>query len=179
MTHDINTHHTWDQSPKWLFDRSKELAPRLRDNLPPDHLPMFIYRGLSGVACATALSIAYYSLTQTEPGMVYVRRPGEANQCHSRAYFETSYQDQRRYVLVFVDDFICSGLTRDKCVWVLRDALAGKFDHIFTHRPRTQHLAERLKPNLMLHVGLRDLVVCPTQVTARLGDDTFLFPIPN
>lgn len=87
------------------------------------HIPLFAYRGMSGVGLAAALSIAYYSEYGSEYVMAYVRKDGETS--HGDP-IEIQFPEQgcarsSRMFVIFVDDFICSGETFDKTVGAVKD----------------------------------------------------------
>jgi hypothetical protein len=96
-------------------------------------LPILCFSGLSGTAHAMVLA---QHLDRC--GMMYVRKKGEVTECHSSRPVEYAIPgpqaDEPKPVLVFVDDFMSSGSTRNR---VMRAAierlveLAVRFDHEF------------------------------------------------
>lgn len=78
--------------------------------------PVLIYRGMSGAASATALSLELYSRYGVVVQMAYVRKPDEKS--HGERVESDIYYEQRKggsdEVLlspVFVDDFVATGNT--------------------------------------------------------------------
>lgn len=78
--------------------------------------PVLIYRGMSGAASATALSLELYSRYGVVVQMAYVRKPGE-NSHGERVETDVNYEQRKNgcdEVLlspVFVDDFVATGNT--------------------------------------------------------------------
>jgi len=80
--------------------------------------PILCYRGMSGIASATAVAMQMH-LKDPEFafGMVYVRKEDEDS--HGSDLEMNGIEDVpegKRRVLVFVDDFICGGTTRRHCM---------------------------------------------------------------
>lgn len=87
--------------------------------------PILCYRGMSGVASATAVAM---HLHIQDPGfmfgMVYVRKSHENS--HGGDLEMTGIEDVpdgAKRVLVFVDDFVCSGDTRTTCMGAIMEAV--------------------------------------------------------
>lgn len=74
--------------------------------------PIFVYSGSSGVACATALAMEYDARHPEAYGMMYVRKANEKS--HGVAVEAALCEgiSFRPAVLVFVDDFVSGGDTR-------------------------------------------------------------------
>jgi orotate phosphoribosyltransferase len=86
--------------------------------------PILVYRGMSGTAMATAVSL----MATTDVGMVYARKKTE--KCHSsdKAVFRIPRQKtgEPLPVLVFVDDFISTGKTKRETMEAATIALCKK-----------------------------------------------------
>jgi hypothetical protein len=113
-------------APKQLWAKATQATQFLLDHPPskPDNL-VLVYRGLSGVAGATAVSLAYHQLTGKALAMLYVRKRGEKS--HSGTVIEVVSTVSRpggntkRFHPVFVDDLIDTGSTRRDCLWAFLD----------------------------------------------------------
>lgn len=129
------THYSHAQMPKELFETAKVAADILFEEFfikKPEYVePVLCYSGMSGVSAATAISyFLFKELTTREVqdhaafSMLYVRKPNEES--HGRhveydiIYSKMSGWRPKQFALVFVDDFICSGATRD---YTLNNAL--------------------------------------------------------
>lgn len=92
-------------------------------------IPLFMYRGMSGVSGATAVMLA---LHKDNPdfryGMAYVRKPNEDS--HSCGLVVSEWvgllQKDEKYVPVFIDDFISSGDTFRACVRAVQACVKAK-----------------------------------------------------
>lgn len=113
-----NTHYGASMSPDQMHDWAKNAAKQIRilqesDPFCRDKRPAFFYSGMSGVAAATALSVMLSSADELNPGMVYVRKPGEKS--HGEPVEMRGFagcDDVRRdFFFVFCDDFISTGDT--------------------------------------------------------------------
>lgn len=79
---------------------------------PSMEVPIFCYSGMSGVAHATALSMAWLRRYGPTFGMVYVRKRSESHDTHGKPVEYSIGQVQHCLArLVFVDDTVCSGRT--------------------------------------------------------------------
>lgn len=126
------THYSNSQKPKHVNDWAYNCAIGLKDRLGTETIPIFVYRGMSGIAAATALSISYYLLTGQTPGMIYVRKKNEKSHGYPVEY-QIDFFPDRQYVFVFVDDFVKSGTTRREAFkeifnWVRKDYRYTKID---------------------------------------------------
>lgn len=72
--------------------------------------PLLVYRGMSGVASATAMSLALCRV-RVPHGMAYVRKPGEKS--HGKSVELSIPHRSAHQLLVFVDDLVASGDTRE------------------------------------------------------------------
>lgn len=95
-----------DQLRKWAKMVARKLPPHLGL-----HLPIFCYRGMSGTAHVTALTMYW----KGDFGMFYARKTDEHTNGNQR--FEKStphnFTSKTPVIPVFVDDFVASGETRD------------------------------------------------------------------
>lgn len=114
-------HYSNALNPQMLSEWANRAAAFLVDQWSQHNrgreLPVLCYRGMSGIASATALSVA---LATNHPrfsfGMLYLRKSGEqshGNCCHYNTIGEGSNADytRKQWHFVFVDDFICDGGT--------------------------------------------------------------------
>jgi hypothetical protein len=126
-----HTHYSHSQEPTHLWAKTNQAAQFLLDHPPskPENL-VLVYRGLSGVAGATAVSLAYHQLTGKALAMLYVRKRGEKS--HSETVIEVVCSVLRpgnttkRFHPVFVDDLIATGQTRRECLWAFLDYFRAK-----------------------------------------------------
>lgn len=104
------THYSLAQNTKkmklWATGMSLSIFDKEVEN------PVLVYSGMSGVAAATALSIALDNIG-VEFGMIYVRKENEESHGEKIEYEIPDRFNSRTYI--FVDDFIASGETRDWC----------------------------------------------------------------
>lgn len=84
------------------------------------HTPVLVYRGMSGIAYATALGIEL-SRRDISCGQVYVRKEHESRDSHGIP-LESRLDADAPNFFIFVDDFICSGHTLEKCAHALTGA---------------------------------------------------------
>jgi hypothetical protein len=114
-----DTHYSLAMTPDVLSDWANKCAMGVRKIVRRRKVrPVFCYAGMSGVAHATALSMAYQRRYGAEFGMIYVRKPNEKT--HGQD-IEHSLSPVRNHtaMLVFVDDLVDGGNTRDR---VLKEA---------------------------------------------------------
>lgn len=110
------SHYSIGQKPHELFKWSKQMAKDIKEaNLD---YPVLVYRGMSGTSLATGLSLALYEI-EVDHGMLYIRKPEE--QSHGCSIESDSFVSSLKGNLIFVDDFISSGDTRDACLSLLKD----------------------------------------------------------
>ena len=102
------SHYSKAQSPKEMYSFAKKAAKALIEWADKNNYhPVLCYSGMSGIATATAISIALHNKRPSfEYGMIYVRKENEKS--HG---FRTEMANADCGVLVFVDDFIDSGDT--------------------------------------------------------------------
>jgi hypothetical protein len=110
-----SSHYSWGQEPdrliRWSHEKALELDHLLDEIEPRSPIPIFCYRGMSGTAHATALSLAWYSIIRKPFGMIYVRKPEEDS--HGNSHYERALgQVEGHAILVFVDEQISSGDTQ-------------------------------------------------------------------
>jgi adenine/guanine phosphoribosyltransferase-like PRPP-binding protein len=119
------SHYSRAQQPKLLQETTIHTGKILaRLTKRRDEELVLVYRGMSGVATATAMAL-WWAHTQCPDvvgrglSMAYVRKNYEVSDCHGNAVeIEwSSDQAQDRVVnLVFIDDFIASGETMNKAL---------------------------------------------------------------
>lgn len=137
-----STHYSAALNASALDETCTELAASIkRKSEETGLIPLLLYSGMSGIALATAISIALWRDHKMEPMMMYVRKPDEDSHGSrvesSKGLFtqikwneeehKHTKKDVRRLV-VFVDDFICSGRTTKRCEVALAEHSAN------THR---------------------------------------------
>lgn len=93
-----------------------------------EYTPVLAYRGMSGIASATALSIALHGIG-IEFEMFYVRKEGEKShgESYEMSFFPSANQ---RFLIIFVDDFIVTGDTYHGVIDKVNRALAY-FERIY------------------------------------------------
>lgn len=104
-------HYSHALNPKALRRSANACAEALKADLTPGEIPVLCFRGLSGTASATALSLALDAIG-VDHGMVYVRKPGEQSHGEACQRELPALPQGSVFVQVFVDDFISSGETR-------------------------------------------------------------------
>lgn len=105
-----SSHYSSAQSPAILQSWAGAMAgviARLQETFPEGRSIVLCYRGMSGVAYATALAIEL-SRKDVHVKMFYVRKPEEMSHGYPT---EVSYSIRRDDLFVFVDDFIAEGGT--------------------------------------------------------------------
>lgn len=108
----MTTHYSLSLNPGKLSRAAKHKAAQLVYKLRDNEVPILIYRGMSGIAAATALSLALDTMGR-ECGMIYVRKDNEYS--HGNDNYERAMPAicmGQVFVMVFVDDFCSSGRTR-------------------------------------------------------------------
>jgi hypothetical protein len=107
-----SSHYDCSQELKKLnrlaASRAAELIKRFTKKEYRGFIPMLVYSGMSGIAFATAIGI-HLEKAKARYVMAYVRKKNENS--HGEKIEYTSLGADRKYQLVFVDDFICSGDT--------------------------------------------------------------------
>lgn len=120
----MGTHYTEDQDGRWLVDYAILRAAKIEEVFAGNKHVGLIYSGMSGVSRATALAMYCKVLHGRDLGMVYVRKPHE--QTYSSRILEVAniYKEadgsEKPWSLIFVDDLISSGETRDRCATALK-----------------------------------------------------------
>jgi orotate phosphoribosyltransferase len=108
-----STHYSAAQDPARLARIADRNATKLIEYMTanyPDCIPVLMYRGMSGIANATAVSLALHAKGYKKHRMIYVRKKNEdSHGCDVET--SVSFTDPDKVVLVFVDDFISSGET--------------------------------------------------------------------
>lgn len=109
-------HYSLAHQPLELNAWAQQTATKLKKKLGKYH-PIFIYRGMSGIATFTALSIAYATKFGSDSfSAMYVRKPNE--DAHGLdVEYDINVQASDPSIFVFVDDFICGGSTRSACLY--------------------------------------------------------------
>lgn len=121
------SHYSLAQEPLLMIPWAKKIAYKIDAkyrNSPI--LPVLIYRGMSGVAHATAVSLMYTLETGKTLGMIYVRKSNEKSHGSSIEYdsdFIYRENNPNKIDLIFIDDFISSGETFACCL----EAFAREF----------------------------------------------------
>ncbi len=111
------THYSQAQCPKKLANLTRKMGKALIAGLKqyPDAHPVLCYRGMSGVASATALALWWAGTrlkgTESLPSMAYVRKEGEDSHGSPVEFEWRGGACDTNVVLIFVDDFISSGTT--------------------------------------------------------------------
>lgn len=120
------THYSDAQRPAALFDKASEIVEKIFRQFfteEQEYLPVLSYSGMSGISAVTAVSYLLQQKLEKVAlpyafGMAYVRKPNEES--HGLPV-EFDYVYGRHSLplctlpksLIFVDDFIDSGHTRD------------------------------------------------------------------
>lgn len=107
----IMSHYSLAQKPKQLLRWAENIAIDI--HLREIQYPVLVYRGMSGVSSATALSLQLHILG-IDHGMVYVRKDNEDS--HGEPIEKEPFADSAPLTFIFVDDFVKSGLTKQKCL---------------------------------------------------------------
>jgi len=109
------THYSNAQNSAELLTWSRKQAGRMMEFYQGSvYRPVFVYCGMSGVAAATALSLAL-SQYSFDFMLCYVRKDGEqshGNRLEVGGMLKNQYEEQA----VFCDDFIQKGKTLSHCV---------------------------------------------------------------
>lgn len=148
MSTKVNTHYDIALKSAKLHKWAEDAAKRVVAECTKRKItPLFAYRGMSGVTHATALTQAIYRLApRFHFGVAYVRKSNEESHGIS---VETAYNKTKRYVLVFVDDFVCGGHTfravRDTMTnhWVWEDIANPDYEEKYFAVLSTRNSAQR------------------------------------
>lgn len=110
----MSTHYSCALDPVELSSFADSTADTLIALLETEGIAMsrvfLAYRGLSGIALATALSLSILKKTNVAVGMTCVRKPPDYLNSHGYAIEKSADYGENSYI-VFVDDFISSGAT--------------------------------------------------------------------
>ena len=108
-----DTHYSKSMSPKYMSVWGKSAAVELERCMMADagFRPVLVYRGMSGIAAATAIISNLEAEFCDRVGMIYVRKDHEDS--HGRDDIEVGNPDtlQNNPTFVVCDDFIDSGYT--------------------------------------------------------------------
>jgi len=88
--------------------------------------PIFCFTGLSGIGHGLALAAAYYRRYGVQFGLIYVRKEGEKSHHVSKFAHSLNNVARSRGILVFVDDFVDTGATRERVIRAARTHVKGK-----------------------------------------------------
>jgi orotate phosphoribosyltransferase len=114
-----------DQLIPWAGDAVKKLHKIMIDG--GYRIPIFCYRGMSGVSHATMIATQYYMEHGNSFAMFYCRKPNEKSNSSRKNEYSCGYSDiEGKFIVVFVDDFIDSGETVKIVVNKTRE-------HLITH----------------------------------------------
>lgn len=125
-----STHYSYAQQPGILSKTAKQMAHEvvsLSKKKKTNNIPVLCYTGMSGVANATAVSLAIHDMyPEFEFYMAYVRKEGEHS--HGRDDIEYSrspstWEMPYGTFAVFVDDLIDSGKTKKRVVEAIKHNL--------------------------------------------------------
>lgn len=105
------SHYSLAQKPKQLLKWAENIAIDIY--LREIQYPVLVYRGMSGISAATALSLQLHILG-IDHGMVYVRKDEE--QSHGRLIEREPFNNDYDPTFIFVDDFVSSGATKLDCI---------------------------------------------------------------
>lgn len=105
------SHYSLAQKPKQLLKWAENIAIDIY--LREIKYPVLVYRGMSGVSSATALSLQLHILG-IDHGMVYVRKGNEDS--HGENIEREPFADSAPLTFIFVDDFVSSGATKSECL---------------------------------------------------------------
>lgn len=104
------SHYSLAQKPKELLKWAEAIAVDIY--VREIRYPVLVYRGMSGISAATALSLQLHILG-IQHGMVYVRKENEDS--HGDEIEREPFENDNP-TFIFVDDFISSGDTKSKCL---------------------------------------------------------------
>lgn len=89
-----------------------------------DHKIILIYSGMSGVSHAMYLSSMLDS-RHIEHEHIYIRKENESSHGMKIEFSNFKNHEEQTYILVFVDDFISEGITRNRCINKLLSSWIG------------------------------------------------------
>lgn len=123
-------HYSKAQSPRKLIVWAREAAADLKRYDDDGFDIVLVYTGMSGVASATALMAEYFNLTSKDLKCVYVRKEGEKSHGSAVESNCTTKLDKTnpKNMILFVDDFICSGETTARVIHKLSNHYWFKID---------------------------------------------------
>jgi len=127
------SHYSLAQKPAALSKWAREIVKSFEFNEIKD--PVLVYRGMSGIACATALSLALQE-KKINCSMIYVRKPEEIShgnpiEFYGEGCIANEYCSKELVsisgTLVFVDDFIVEGATKEACWEAIKSYTSNQF----------------------------------------------------
>jgi len=110
-------HYSYAQHPHKLLPWAIAMAKDIQDKGITN--PILVYRGMSGISAATAISLELYRLG-IEVGMFYIRKDSE--QSHGEIFthsYEWQGQIPEDACFIFVDDFVAGGTTWRECLRIV------------------------------------------------------------
>lgn len=120
------THYGSAMNLIWLRNNSRKVAQILLEKFPTKKF-IFCYSGMSGVANVTALMLALLDRDASKAfGLVYVRKEEERTNSDNREEWSINNDalpiSADEIILVFVDDFICTGATLERTLLALHNS---------------------------------------------------------
>lgn len=113
-------HYSIAHNPEILSSWSLKAARNIYETFSDKNIStVLIYSGMSGIALATAVQLAYYHEFKKPLQMIYVRKENEishGNPVEFEYIHRYEYNDRSECNLIFVDDFIDSGATLARCL---------------------------------------------------------------
>lgn len=106
------SHYSLAQKPKDLLKWAEAIAIDIY--VREIKYPVLVYRGMSGISAATALSLQLHILG-VEHGMVYIRKENEKSHGND-VEKEIDRSKHHDFKFIFVDDFVASGETKRECI---------------------------------------------------------------
>lgn len=105
-------HYSFAQETLQLISHANDAAEMIMKDFPEngDKIPVLCYSGMSGIAHATAISIAL-QMRNVPFGMVYVRKRNERTNSEHSVEVNIPLLNGKTGIMVFVDDFISSAKT--------------------------------------------------------------------
>jgi orotate phosphoribosyltransferase-like protein len=110
-------HYSYAQKPEKLSKWAEAMAKDIQEKGITN--PILVYRGMSGISAATAISLELYRLG-IEVGMFYIRKDNE--QSHGEIFthsYEWTAAIPENPCFIFVDDFIARGTTWKECLRIV------------------------------------------------------------
>lgn len=115
-----STHYSQAFNPDVMKNWAKTALPLIKAAISlkfPDHIPVLLYSGMSGVSHAMYLSNLMHT-RRFKHEHIYIRKKREESHGQPVEYSSFKCDDfkKQKYVLVFVDDFISTGSTVNFCL---------------------------------------------------------------